>query len=281
VNLLPHNHAIEVAVLGALLVDTDLAGVGELMDRMHVDLFHREHHAAVFSAMRAQWAESGIVDYRGVEARLRAERAHDHPADLLRQIAEQAAVLPAAAAYVGDLTDLHRRRRLIAQAERSAREAADLSAPVSGIVDNLLAGVSDSMDTGRRSSSSTRAESIRSHVEAIRSGAVDHGMDTGFHELDRIIGGMRRGHLLIVAARPSMGKSAFCLDVAVNATKASIPVAFFSLEMSSSDIAERLLAKSLRYSTDHLHTIPADDLAQLEQLDDAVSRAEADDDRAG
>ena len=233
-------------------------------------MFVSVDHAAFYEAILAAWQRDGDEDPAGVLAELRAAGVVENPVDLLAELNEHRATVPSLRPYSERLLDLHRRRGLIAQADRIVRDAADLSTPTSEAVDNLLAGVSATMDSGRRSTSSTRAQAMRQAVESIRAGEVDLGIDTGLQELDNIVGGMRRGHLLIAAARPSMGKSAFCLDVAVNVTRTGVAVALFSLEMSSIDIAERLLAKSMRLGSDRLRMIRPHDVVDLDALDTAV-----------
>ena len=86
---------------------------------------------------------------------------------------------------------------------------------------------------------------LLNHIEAIKSGKNDYAISTGFYDVDEVIGGLKKSDLIILAARPSMGKSALALKVAKNV---NIPVAFFSMEMSNIQLSSRLLAFETHYT---------------------------------
>jgi replicative DNA helicase len=80
------------------------------------------------------------------------------------------------------------------------------------------------------------------------------GVPTGFEDLDKLLAGMHRGDLLILAARPSVGKTAFALNIAVNAAKAGSPVALFSLEMAAEQLIQRVLCSEARINSQDVRT---------------------------
>jgi replicative DNA helicase len=80
------------------------------------------------------------------------------------------------------------------------------------------------------------------------------GVPTGFPDLDKILAGMHRGDLIILAARPSVGKTALALNIAVNAAKAGASTAIFSLEMSASQLVQRILCAEARVDSQKLRT---------------------------
>lgn len=86
---------------------------------------------------------------------------------------------------------------------------------------------------------------VLNHIESIKSGKNDYAISTDFYDLDKILGGLKKSDLIILAARPSMGKTALALKIARNV---NVPVAFFSMEMSNIQISSRLLAFESNHS---------------------------------
>jgi replicative DNA helicase len=90
-------------------------------------------------------------------------------------------------------------------------------------------------------------------LEARRAGSADNGLATGFTEVDQLTGGLKRAELSILAARPSVGKSAYACNIATNAAvRSEIPVLFISLEMSTSELGDRLLAAEAQVDLHHI-----------------------------
>jgi len=104
-------------------------------------------------------------------------------------------------------------------------------------------------------SSFVRARDVMiNHLEALEEGEVITGLATGFSELDRLTSGLQKGEMMVVAGRPSAGKSTFGLAVAESVSRSAATVAFFSLEMSYQNLAERLLARASEINSRVVHT---------------------------
>lgn len=86
------------------------------------------------------------------------------------------------------------------------------------------------------------------------------GIDTGFKDLNNITGGLQKSDLIILAARPSMGKTAFAVNIALNITKKNIPVAIFSLEMSTSQLTTRLFSQRGEINSNNIRNGTLDDI---------------------
>ncbi len=136
--------------------------------------------------------------------------------------------------------------------------------------------------------SQEKATSEFSHIEALlkesferitqlyESGADVTGIPSGFRDLDRITSGFQEGNLIVMAARPSMGKSALGLGVAANlAVRRGIPVALFTLEMSKSEVTQRLMCSEAKVESQRLRTgkLSADDWPRLTAACDKLAKA--------
>jgi len=106
----------------------------------------------------------------------------------------------------------------------------------------------------------------------IRTGCAYAGIPTGYPELDHCIGGMTNGHLILLAGFTNMGKSAFAIQLCYHALKTGHQCGYISMELSASDIAERLIALSGEISTDELRTLGKMTPEQLERLDKVAMR---------
>lgn len=91
--------------------------------------------------------------------------------------------------------------------------------------------------------------------ELIRTGCVYAGLSTGYKELDHCIGGLTNGHLILLAGFTNMGKSAFAIQMCYNALKLGNKIGYISMELTASDVAERMIALSERVTTDELRTL--------------------------
>jgi len=98
------------------------------------------------------------------------------------------------------------------------------------------------------------AKDAYSIIQTLRKGDLSaQSVSTGYVELDHLLGGMHNSDLLIIAARPSMGKTALALSIARNAAFRNVPVAFFSLEMSANQLVTRLISSEARVDQSHIN----------------------------
>lgn len=244
---IPANIEAERAVLGSLMIDPD--AIIKVANFLRPEDFFRERHAWLYEAMRTLNERREPLDFVTLVDELeRRERLEEigGPAYLTDLIASTPTAL-----YVDHYARIVERtavlRRLIAAAGKIAELAYDESQEVDEVVDRaeqIIFGISES-----------RIHRDLTPIRAIMSRVVDRidflsrnqdtlmGVPTGFTMLDRLLGGMQKSDLIILAARPAMGKTSFCLSIAQNAAKRhATRVAFFSLEMSNDQLVQRLLA---------------------------------------
>ncbi len=244
---IPANVEAERAVLGSLMIDPD--AIIKIANFLRPEDFFRERHAWLYEAMYTLNERREPLDFVTLVDELeRHSRLAEvgGPAYLTDLIASTPTAL-----YVDHYARIVERtavlRRLIAAAGKIAEIAYDESLEVDDVVDRseqIIFGVTES-----------RIHRDLTPIRAIMTNVVDHidflsrnpdrlmGVPTGFTMLDRMLGGFQKSDLIILAARPGMGKSSFALSVAQNAAKRhSARVAFFSLEMSNEQLVQRLLA---------------------------------------
>jgi replicative DNA helicase len=244
---IPANIEAERAVLGSLMIDPD--AIIKVANFLRPEDFFRERHAWLYEAMRTLNERREPLDFVTIVDELeRRERLEEigGPAYLTDLIASTPTAL-----YVDHYARIVERtavlRRLIAAAGKIAELAYDESQEVDEVVDRaeqIIFGISES-----------RIHRDLTPIRAIMSRVVDRidflsrnqdtlmGVPTGFTMLDRLLGGLQKSDLVILAARPAMGKTSFCLSIAQNAAKRhGTRVAFFSLEMSNDQLVQRLLA---------------------------------------
>ncbi|HEY3317749.1 MAG TPA: replicative DNA helicase [Coriobacteriia bacterium] len=259
----PHNLEAEQSLLGSMFLSLDAAEAAVL--EVKSSDFYRSAHAKIFAAIEHLFGRGEPIDIITVADRLEAEGELETVGGkpYLLTITN---VVPTAANAMYYATIVKRAatlRRLIGAGTRIATlgyEAGDEIGETIEDAERLLFEV-----TNERASASFRGmnELLKKGFEQIAelSERKQHitGVPTGFTDLDRILAGMHRGDLIILAARPSVGKTAFALNVAVNAAKVGTKVAVFSLEMSSEQLVQRILCAEAAIDGQRLRTGYVDD----------------------
>lgn len=246
----PWSNEAEQAVLGAMLLDQDasLRGV-ELLDD---SLFYREGHRRLFRAMRRLIERRVVIDHITLrdelerKTELEAAGGEAYLAELL-DAAVTAANLEAHAAIVREKATL---RRLIETSTAIVSQAYAGALPASELLDEAESRIFQISQYQKAEGFSRLKEMLWPTMERIeklhQAGKQVTGVPSGFKDLDEMTTGFQPNDLIIVAARPSMGKTAFCLNVAAHAAEAGKGVALFSLEMSKESLVQRLLCAEAR-----------------------------------
>jgi replicative DNA helicase len=242
----PQNLDAEESVLGAMMLSP--GAIGAVSEALDAGDFYRESHAKIYRASLSLYARGEPVDAITLVDELE-ERGDLEDAGGRERIHELAALVPATANaghYAKIVREMATLRGLIRVGAEVARlgwerpgEAAELVDQAEQIVFEL---------------SQSRVASEFSHIEALLKESFERitalyeagddltGVPSGFRDIDRLTGGFQPGNLIIVAARPSMGKSALGLGMASNlGVRAQIPVALFTLEMSKSEVTSNRL----------------------------------------
>ncbi len=271
---LPYNVEAEEAVLGALLMDPE--AITKVASFLQVTDFYRDKHAWIYEALLNLHKRNEPPDPLTVADELdRMGRLGDVGG--AAAISELMVRVPTAlhVEYYARIVERNAiLRRLILAAEQIAQLAYQESeAEIDEIIDraeSILFAVSQHRLTGAMIPIQQILGEFYEQVERLYLEHEPVGLPTGFVDLDRLLGGLQPGDLIILAARPSVGKTAFALAITENAAvQHRARVAFFSLEMSAEQVAMRLVASQTGISAQRLRTGPISE-EHLERIGQAV-----------
>jgi replicative DNA helicase len=280
----PHSIEAEQSVLGGLLLDN--GAWDRAADVLKDDDFYRYEHRLIFAAVGALIGHSKPADVITVFEQLQslgkaAECGGLAYLNALAQSVPSAANLRRYAEIVRERAIL---RKLIAASDDIATQAFNPQGKqVSQILDEAEGKIFKIGEEGQRSKQGFQGmdtlvmQLIDRVTELAENGADDvTGVRTGFFELDRMTAGLQGGDLIILAARPSMGKTAFALNIAENVAVAEgLPVVVFSMEMGASQLALRMVGSLGRIDQSGLRTgkLRDDDWGRLTEAVDKLSKS--------
>ncbi len=268
----PHSLEAEQAVLGAMLLSGD--AMVRALDLLRAEDFYHDVHRQVFEAMAELSATNTAADLITLTEALRAKGnlGDVGGATYLSQLASStptAANLEYHARIVEEKSLL---RSLIRVSNRLLDRGYAGQDEVARLIDEAGEMILDLQGRSVRKSYSSLREILLEFYDRLEQlnsrGAGITGVASGFVDLDSLTSGFQPSDLVVVAARPSMGKTAFCLNVAAHAARnGKIPVAFFSLEMSKESLGARLLSLETGIDLMHLRTgrLTSDDWQRVVQ----------------
>ncbi|HLG06284.1 MAG TPA: replicative DNA helicase [Gemmatimonadales bacterium] len=244
----PWSPEAEQAVLGAMLLDQDAAlSAGQILE---YSMFYRDAHRRLFRAMVALTENRVVIDH----VTLRDELLRRNELDLVGGVEYIAELVDAVATAAN--VEHHARivrdkavlRRLIEASTGIIQQAYEARQSANELLDDAEARIFR-ISQHRRQEDFTRIKEMlwnaMERIESLHRGGVSvTGVPSGFPDLDHLTSGFQRSDLVIVAARPSMGKTAFCLNIASNAAQQGHGVAIFSLEMAKDALVQRLLCSA-------------------------------------
>jgi replicative DNA helicase len=276
----PQNLEAEESVLGAMMLSPGAIGaVSEVLDASD---FYRESHAIIYRAALALYAKGEPVDAITLVDELE-ERGELEAAGGRVRIHELAALVPASANaghYARIVREMATLRGLIRAGGEIAQLGWERPGETTDLVDRAEQVVFDLSQSRVSSEFSHIEELLKDSFERItalyEAGADVTGTPSGFRDLDRLTSGFQPGNLIIVAARPSMGKSGLGLCMAANlAVRAEVPTALFTLEMSKAEVTQRLMCSEAKVESQRLRTgkLGADDWPRLTAACDRLAKA--------
>ena len=253
----PQNLEIEAAVLGALMLENDAFGrINEII--RDEEYFYSEKHQKIFRAIKSLAAENKSIDYLTVAERLRAQGTLEEVGDeyAVGQLTENIATTAHIEDHADTVAKKFLAREMIRISSEIQRDAFDPAKDVEELMQEAEGKIFDVTQTNHKkdvlSIAEIMPEAIKRIEEASKSDGLLTGVPSGFHRLDKVTSGWQPSDLVIIAARPAMGKTAFTLTMAKNIAMAQIPVAFFSLEMSNVQLVNRLLVNASELSGDKI-----------------------------
>jgi replicative DNA helicase len=276
----PQNLDAEESVLGAMMLSPGAIGaVSEILDAGD---FYRESHAKVYRAALALYARGEPVDAITLVDALE-ERGELEDAGGRVRIHELAALVPAtanAAHYARIVGEMATLRGLIRSGQEIARLGWERPGEARDLVDRaeqVIFELSQARVTGEFAHIEALLKDSFERITALyEAGEEVTGVPSGFRDIDRLTSGFQPGNLVIVAARPSMGKSGLALCMAANiAVRRETPVALFTLEMSKSEVTQRLMCSEAKVESQRLRNgkLAADDWPRLTAACDKLAKA--------
>jgi len=249
---------LEEVVLGAMMIDKK--GVDEVIDILNAEVFYKASHQHIFEAIHLLFENSEPVDLLTVSAQLKKNAKLDVAGGefYLVQLTQKVSSSAHIEFHARIILQKFIQRSLIKISNEIIEDSYSDTTDVFDLLDNAEAKLYE-ITQGNIKRSSETAQSLviqaKKRIEDIANKEGLSGVPSGFSKLDKITSGWQPSDLIIIAARPGMGKTALTLSMARNiAVEHNIPVAFFSLEMSSVQLITRLISSETGLSSEKLRT---------------------------
>lgn len=246
----PHNSEAEKSILGGILLDDE-----KIMDAAEIISakdFYDSRLGTIFEAMIKLFEKQSPIDVLTVTNQLKAKKKFKEVggAAVLSEIVAETPTAAHTEEYAKIVKQNSIRRQMIALGAKINEFAFDEKEEVENLLDKVEQQIFEISETAVErdfthislllEKTYEQAEQLANNPDALR------GIPTGFRDVDKILGGMQNSDLVILAARPSVGKTAFSIDIARHiATAEERKVGFFSLEMSNAQLMDRLLAQEV------------------------------------
>jgi len=276
----PHNIEAEQAVIGAIFLEPEaFSAASELL---RPDDFYRAGHQRIFQVMTTLSDRGEPIDLVTVTTLLSSNQVLDEVGGV-SYLTDLASSVPTAA-NISHYSKIVEEKALLRRLIRTATDIVTTSFEKESDVDDVLNEAEKNIleVSGRTNAGSFKAIKdvlieVYDNIEELHqnSGAVT-GIPTGYRDLDKITSGFQRNDLIIIAARPSVGKTAFALNIAQNvATKTEESVAIFSLEMGADQLVSRMLCAEGNIDSQRLRTgnLESDDWGKLTMAMGSLSNA--------
>jgi len=273
----PQDIDTEKALLGSIMLNPN--AMYEVADIISPDSFYASKHKIIYEAMTSLFSKGDPIDLVTLSGRLKEKKQIKQigGSAYLSELVENVASPTSAGHYAQIVKAKHILRSLIEAADHIGNLGFDEHRNIEEVMEEAHSKIfSVTSSTAIRKFSAIgeslseaweRLEMLQKHKDAIR------GVPTGFPELDSILSGLQKSDLVILAARPSMGKTSLALDIARQAAIGhNVPVGVFSLEMSTQQLVDRMLAAEAKVNSWKLRTgrIKSDD--DYGRLHDAIDK---------
>ena len=276
----PSAPEVEMSVLGAMLIEEE--AVPKAIEILKPGSFFDKRNRTVFEAMSSLYESNEPIDTVTIYEELKKSGKVEDAGgasylSLLTQDVSSAANIDYHARVVMEKWIL---RQLISASMSIANSAYEGNEDVFDLLDAAEAKIFQISETGLKESFKSMEKAVKEALELIEAIHSKHissfSVPSGFFELDDLLGGFQKSDLIIVAARPSMGKTAFAMSAARNAAiEHGIPIGVFSLEMSTIQLATRLISAEARINAHNVRTgkFRAEDGAKISRTVHKLSKA--------
>lgn len=240
----PHNLEAEQTILGSILINND--ALNQVVDILSGEDFYRETHTQIFEGMLTLYNRDDPVDLITLSQVLKERGALDKVGgtDYLASLAEATSTSAGIMYHAKIVKDLSTRRSLIGHCARISESCFEFTNDTDEVLDLAEQSIFEIAERNIDTSFLPLNEVVKNSFKKIETttGSNITGISTGFTDFDNLTSGLQPSDLIIVAGRPSMGKTALALNIAFNAAlEDKVGVAVFSLEMSSLQLGIRLL----------------------------------------
>jgi len=242
----PQNLEAEIALLGALMIDKD--AIIKVADIINEEDFYKEAHGKIYAAMRELFARNEPIDILSLSNRLEEKKQLEIVGG--RSYLAKLSASVATASHVVNYANIIQRKATLRRLLHVAAEISEDSFQEEDNVDDILDKAEQKLfNVSQRylrnvflPIDTLLAEAFERIDELHKQGGKLRGIPTGFPNLDNLLAGLQKSDLIVLAARPSVGKTSLALDMARQvATKSKVPVGIFSLEMSKEQLVDRML----------------------------------------
>jgi replicative DNA helicase len=255
----PQSIEVEQAVLGAMLLDKE--AIGKAVEIIDKDSFYRDDHQKIFSAIVDLYDKNQPVDIITVSDELTKRKELDNLGGrvYLLELTEKIATTANIEYHANIILEKATLRKLIGTSTQIVSQCYDATLEVDDLLDRAEQEIFNISEKRIKEGFVSIGDLLPHTFEAIeeyqKKGGMVTGLSSSFIELDTLTGGLQNSDLIVVASRPSMGKTAFCLSTAEHvAIEERVPVGIFSLEMTKSQLAQRMLCSRARFSTHKMRT---------------------------
>ncbi len=268
---------LEEAVLGAMMIDKK--GLDEVIDILSPEVFYKPQHQVIFKAIQTLFNNSQPVDLLTIATQLKQDAELEAAGGdyYLIQLTQKVSSSAHIEHYSRIILQKYILRRLIEVSSNIIDESYDETTDVFDLLDksenNLFEITNGTLKKGYESSESLVTQAI-DHLKDLKDKGGLSGIPSGFNAVDKVTSGWQNSDLVILAARPGMGKTAFVLSMARNITvDANIPIGIFSLEMPAMQLIMRMIASETAISSEKLRKGDLND-KEWEQLYGKVKNIE-------
>ncbi len=276
----PQNIDAEESLISAILLDNDI--LVEILDVLSPPDFYKSAHQVIFEAITDLFSRGDPIDLVTLADHIQGKNQLESigGAVYLAKLLDEAPVPSNAKNYALIIREKASLRRLITAANKITSHCFEYSTNVEDVIDYAEKTIFEIAEDKSKQSIFPISEIIGSNIDDLETKRGNRsllsGVPTGYRKLDTLTSGLQKSDLIILAARPGMGKTALALNIARNAAiEGEVPVAFFSLEMSKEQLSMRLLCAEARLDSTHLRDgfFSDDEWLKLVHAADTLSNA--------
>ncbi|GIW62934.1 MAG: replicative DNA helicase [Patescibacteria group bacterium] len=243
----PYDLQAEKSVLGSVLIDP--TAINLISSLLRSEFFYQPEHQKIFEAMLTLFEKQKPIDIITLKNELKKtkELTNIGGTKYLSQLIDEVPTSAYVEHYAQIVIEKYVRRKIISISSRLVQKAFEEEDDVKNLLDiaetEIFSLAQQNVHRDFLPIKDILSENFERLEKFLKSGDEYRGVQTGFKDLDKKLGGMQKANLIILAARPGLGKTSFALNIALNAAlKQKKSIGFFSLEMSKEELVDRLLA---------------------------------------